>query len=241
MKKLGPVLVAVAVFSLAGGTAHATHPRPQGATPITTSLVPAFKQCTAPNRTHGAPLAFPSCTPPGPTSLFLTVGTGDNNGALANSVGRARFDTVAGVPGPPEDSDMFIAMKMSDVRCRPATAGAVCPAPNTADGPDYTGELQLLATSRIIDHYNGSNLDEAATVVDIPLPVNATCAATADTSVGGTCSVTTTFNTVVPGAIRDSMRTVWQLGQVQILDGGADGKVSTSDNSLFAVEGVFVP
>src|SRR3954468_3979111 len=116
MKKLGAALVAVAVFTLAGGTAHATHPRPQGATPITASVVPAFKQCTVPNRSHAPPLSFPSCNPPVPTSTSLQVGTGDYNGALANSVGRVRFDTIAGAPGPPEDSDMFIGTKITDVR-----------------------------------------------------------------------------------------------------------------------------
>jgi hypothetical protein len=30
-------------------------------------------------------------------------------------------------------------------------------------------------------------------------------------------------------------------GQVQVFDGGADGVVSTSPNTLFAKQGVFVP
>src|SRR6185436_12255354 len=34
--------------------------RPRGATPFRASLVPAFAQCTAPDRAHGSPLAFPS-------------------------------------------------------------------------------------------------------------------------------------------------------------------------------------
>src|SRR4029079_6589068 len=33
-----------------------SYARPKGATPFTTYLVPAFKQCASPNRTHGAPL-----------------------------------------------------------------------------------------------------------------------------------------------------------------------------------------
>ena len=40
------------------------YPRPKGATPISAPLVPAYTQCTAPNRTHGPALAFPSCSPP---------------------------------------------------------------------------------------------------------------------------------------------------------------------------------
>src|SRR3954453_15234375 len=37
------------------------YPRPKGATPMRTSLAPAYKPCTAPNRTHGPSLAFQSC------------------------------------------------------------------------------------------------------------------------------------------------------------------------------------
>ena len=63
-------------------------------------LVPAFKQCTAPNRTHGAPLSFGSCVPPDPVSDYLTVGTPDANGRAANSVGSVGFNVVPGIESP---------------------------------------------------------------------------------------------------------------------------------------------
>jgi hypothetical protein len=37
------------------------------------------------------------------------------------------------------------------------------------------------------------------------------------------------------------MRTIWQLDQVEVSDGGPDDLASTPDNSLFAVQGLFVP
>ena len=37
------------------------------------------------------------------------------------------------------------------------------------------------------------------------------------------------------------MRAIWQLGQVQVLDGGADGVASTTPNTVFAEQGIFVP
>ena len=40
------------------------YPRPVGATPLRVSLVTAYDECTAPNRTHGPPLDSPSCNPP---------------------------------------------------------------------------------------------------------------------------------------------------------------------------------
>ena len=41
--------------------------------------------------------------------------------------------------------------------------------------------------------------------------------------------------------MQQGKRAVWQLGQIQVLDGGPDGAAATADNSLFAVQGVFVP
>ena len=40
----------------------------------------------------------------------------------------------------------------------------------------------------------------------------------------------------------EGKRAIWQLGQVQVFDGGPDGTAATpSGNTLFAVQGVFVP
>src|SRR3954465_15397870 len=221
--------------------ASATHPRPKGATPLRVSTVPSFKACTTPNRTHGAPLAFPSCNPPVQSSNFLTVGTPDANGANANSVSFIRLDVKVGVPGPPDDSDVLIKSSGADIRCKPATAAAVCGTANAADGPDYSGELQGNAIIRITDHYNGPGLNEAATVQDIPFPVNATCANTADTGAGGLCTANTSANAAVPGAVKDTQRANIEIAQLQLNDGGADGQVATTDNTLFEVQGIFIP
>ena len=68
------------------------------------------------------------------------------------------------------------------------------------------------------------------------------CAGTGATTVGSTCSVNTTVDAVVgAGAIKETKRTIWQLGQVRVNDGGSDGVVSTTPNTLFAVQGIFVP
>ena len=49
-------------------TANDAYARPRGATPMRLALVNGYNACLAPNRTHGAPLASPSCAPPAPTS-----------------------------------------------------------------------------------------------------------------------------------------------------------------------------
>jgi hypothetical protein len=68
------------------------------------------------------------------------------------------------------------------------------------------------------------------------------CATTSDTSVGSTCALVTSANTLVPGTVPDSKRMNWQFGQGRVLDGGADGQGSTlADNEEFLRQGLFVP
>ena len=234
-----PFAAGALAILLAVQPASATHPRPKGATPIRVPFVVAFQPCTAANRTHGAPLAFPSCNPPVQTSPYLTVGTPDANGAAANALGFAKVDVHPGVPGPPEDADVLLSGQASDIRCKASVA--TCGSPNAQDGPDYTGELQSNAIIQITDHYSGPGLNEPATVQQIPFPTNVSCAATTSTTIGGFCSVSTSANAIVPGAVKESQRAIVETQQIYATDGGADGLVSTADNSVLAVQGVFVP
>ncbi|MGH2979070.1 MAG: hypothetical protein ACRDLQ_05475, partial [Solirubrobacterales bacterium] len=121
---------------------------------------------------------------------------------------------------------------------------AACGAANAADGADYTGEVQGNATIRITDHFNavapGGGTD-AATVIDVPFPVNASCAGTGSTAIGGRCSVTTTANAVVPAAVKDGKRAIVEIAQIQVFDGGPDGAMGTAPNTLFGVQGIFIP
>jgi hypothetical protein len=34
---------------------------------------------------------------------------------------------------------------------------------------------------------------------------------------------------------------MWQLGDLEVLDGGPDGDVDTADNTVFLRQGIFVP
>jgi hypothetical protein len=236
------VAVGAATLLMVSSVATATHPRPKGATPLYASIVPSYNACGTPNRTHGPPLAFPSCNPPVQSSPNLTVGSPDANGAAANAVAFTKLDVKVGIAGPPEDSDVLITANSTDIRCKAGVTA--CGSANAADGADYTGELQGNATIRISDHWNAvapGGGPDAATVIDIPFPVPATCAATADTSIGGTCVATTSANTVVPGSVLDGTRAIVGIGQIQITDGGADGLNGTSPNSLFGVQGIFIP
>jgi hypothetical protein len=229
-------LLVVAQFASAG------HIRPKQAGVFKVPLVPAFNACTAPNRNHGPPLAFPSCNPPVHSSNSITVGEPSNNGAGANSEGFVKLTVDPGVPGPPEDSDVLIVSSGTDVRCKGGTTA--CGSANAVDGADCTGELQGNATIRISDHWNAvaaGGGPDPATVVDIPFPVDASCVATANTGIGGTCSANTSANATVPGAVKDTKRAVVEIGQITVSDGGTDGLVATLPNAPFARQGIFIP
>ena len=98
----------------------------------------------------------------------------------------------------------------------------------------------MRVTDRDNDEAAGGGSDPA-TVSDLPLSVPVTCTATLDTTIGGTCSVNTTLDAVVPSVIKEGDRASWELGAVQVFDGGADGLLSTTPNTLFARQGIFVP
>jgi hypothetical protein len=235
-------LTAAAAVSLAVATvANAIHPRPKAASPISASLVPAYAECTSPDRTHGPPLAFPSCNPPAQESTSVTVGTPDANGVAANATGVTRLKSLPCSPGPPDDCEVDLLVNLTDVRCLPGTA--TC-GPPMAGGADYTGELQHNATLRITDHFNAvpaGGGPDPATVIDIEFPVDVPCVATSSGAIGATCAVHTYLNAVVPAAVNDGKRAVWEYQQVRVTDGGPDGDTGTTPNALFAVQGIFIP
>jgi hypothetical protein len=217
-------------FGVAVDAVDAGYPRPKGATPTRVSLVPAFNPCVTSNRTHGAPLAFPSCAPPVQSSGFLTVGTPDANGAAANSIGSVTFKAVNGDPATAADeADVKFTASTTDVRLKAGLG-------------DYTGQLQGSVRLRITDRASGTAQNEPATVQDFAFKFTVPCQTTTSTTVGSTCAVNTSADAVQPGTVRESARTIWQLGDVELFDGGPDGVAATTQgNTLFEQQGVFVP
>jgi Tol biopolymer transport system component len=204
------------------------YPRPKGAGSIWVSLVPAYRACASSNSTHGAPLAAPSCAPPVPLSGYLTVGTADSNGKPTKSNGSLLAEVVVGNPATAADeADVKLTFELKDVRKK-------------ADLFDYAGELLAVQGLRITDRYNGYG-GGAATTQDLSYNFTVPCAATEDTTIGASCSLATTADTLVPGAIKEGKRAIWDLGQLHVFDGGADGLAATADNTLFEVQGIFVP
>jgi Tol biopolymer transport system component len=201
--------------------------RPQSATPIRVSLVQAYQPCTAPNRTHGPALAFDACHPPRPESPNLVTSQGE---ARPNSVGSLRLGVLVGDP--------FTAADEADVRIRLRLTHVM----NAADASDYLGELRGAVEMRITDRLHGPSATEEGTVSDIPFGFVVPCVATDSTSLGSDCALTTTAEAIVPGFATERSRAVHGLGQLRVFDGGPDGDADTpAGDSLFAVQGIFVP
>ena len=109
------------------------------------------------------------------------------------------------------------------------------------DLTDYTGELAVLTPLRLTDNASGPGLNEQATLSDFTIPATVPCVATPAPTEGSTCDLDTTLEAIAPGAVIDGSRAVWELRQVQVTDGGADGDADTTPNGVFARQGIFVP
>jgi hypothetical protein len=235
-----------------GPTFGSGYPRPKAASPVRVPLVTAFYECGvypqgAPNRTHGPPLAYPSCNPP-VTPSAAKLGTPDATATPAKGIGFVRYRTIVGVPGGVDDTDVAISVDITDVLCR-RPEWAVLPTCGQENNPpgsnipeDYVGELSAAVDVRITDKDNGAS-PEPGTVSDTSFSVTVPCADNTDGTIGSTCSVATTADAVVPGSIKEGKRAIWELGQVIVNDGGLDGDVETSpeENRAFLRQGVFVP
>ena len=203
------------------------HVRPKGATPFRVPLVPAYQQCTSSNRTHGPPLAFPSCNPPAPHTPRLTIGVGDGSPAFARGSGFVRLDVLVGAPGPPNDSDVNIRVNLTNVM-------------RANDLSEYTGSLRAELAVRRTDR---ETVGGSSTSTDFRFALTVPCVGTPGSSLdASTCNSFTSANAVVPGAIVDGARAIWALDKVRVYDGGPDEDADTeAGNSLFMTQGVFAP
>jgi hypothetical protein len=212
-------------------------PRPKGGSPIRAPLVPAYNACAIPNRTHGPTLVYPSCNPPSRTSAVLTIGTPDANGFAANSVSSVRFKAFTGNPSTEaNEADVQALIKIDDVRNHPS-------------GTDYTGFLGMSVNLQITDLRNSPEMPEPGTVQVFPLEWPVQCVATTDTTRGSACNTTTSINAILPGAVLEGKRSIWELGQPTVRDAGPNGTgyagcptvCGDGDETTFLRQGIFVP
>ena len=213
----------------------AGYARPKGATPLRVPLIRRTRNARRQTGSTGLPL--PGGTNPdrpcvaGPVWTQLTVGTPDAtpSGPAANSVGSLKASTVIGNPVTPADA-AHLALQVSITECAARGPGL----------PDYTGQLEARTTLRLTDNRSGAGGNEYGSIQDAPFEFTVPCTATGSTTIGSTCSISTSADALQPGIAVEGARGVWQLSQVYVADGGADGVASTS-RQIFAVQGVFVP
>jgi hypothetical protein len=226
-------------ITISYSTAQLGYVRPRGATPFFASLDIAYRPCTSPTSTHGAPLSFGSCNPPVQASGFLTVGTPDSNGAGAGSIGSVLYKVQENTS--PTPNDVLVNVSTTDVRCK-LPVNTTCGSANAVAGPDYPGQLQATSVIRLTDENNSQGGPTGSgTTQDFPFAVTVPCAATADNSIGATCATSTSVNAVTPGSVRTGDRAIWQMGPVQVYDGGSTGFAGANGATLFEDQGLFVP
>jgi hypothetical protein len=132
------------------------------------------------------------------------------------------------VATPADEADVALEARITDVR----DAGTLL---------DYLGELQVRVPLRVTDRGSGGAQDEPASMDGVTVPATVPCAVTLDLAAGATCSLSTTLDAVLPGVVRERTRAVWELGRIEVTDGGPDGDAETPDNAVFARQGIFVP
>jgi hypothetical protein len=151
----------------------------------------------------------------------------------ATSWGSAVLTTIAG------DNDLTngnqanfqIGTTIADVQA--VAGGDYDPNPSGAD-------LTEVTRLRITDKANGyGGLPATATEYDLRVPIN--CAPTASPSLGSTCNVGTSANSLFPGFIAEGRQTIVQAFRVRVDDAGNNGTPGDSDDRIFATQGAFVP
>jgi hypothetical protein len=199
------------------------------------SLVPMFRQtisasqCAArggQSSTHGPPLAFSSCNPPGylPNTMARL---GPNSSSSVEVTG------IAGDPATSADeADLSFNVSANDVRARPG-GGDYDPSAN----PDATLSLIL----RWSDTYNTPTLRAPATGSDLTYSVPVSCAASADPVLGSNCSTNTTADALAPGTILEGRRTVITLSRWWLYDSGLNANRGDGDDRMFAQSGIYIP
>jgi hypothetical protein len=211
------------------------HEHPQAAAVVRVSLVPMLRQTISTTQcqarggrpsTHGGPLSFSSCNPPG-----YVPGTAASLGPSG-----AGFIELHAVPGDPatnvDEADLALIASVNDVRNR-QTGGDYDP----SSGADVT----MIPRFRLSDARNGSSGSDSATTTDFDFPVPIGCAVTADPSRGSTCVLSTSADALVPDAIAEDRHTTVAAWKLWLFDSGTNAVRGDGDDKQFAQQGIYVP
>jgi hypothetical protein len=147
-------------------------------------------------------------------------------------VGSVQVTAISGSLASGDQADLGIGVSATDIR-------------NRATGGDYDlspgAEVTLSPLIRLTDTHNGSTAALPATTIDFAYPIAVDCAATANPAVGATCSASTSFDSVTPGAVKEFHATVLAVSRQWLYDSGTDGVRGNGDDRQFAQSGIYVP
>jgi hypothetical protein len=172
-----------------------------------------------------------------PSSSVLTSGTPDANGANANFTGSVKIKVINGnAATEANEANVQFVVAMTDVRNKPSLS-------------DYTGKVLVSAPLKITDQQNADEQPAPGTTQTLPYEFPVTCTATADTTTGSTCNLTTTANAITPGGVIELKRSIWEFGQLVVRDAGPNGTgyaacpptCGDGDESDYLRAGIFVP
>jgi hypothetical protein len=230
---------------LAGVAGAYYHPANLAARQQTTSLVPAYRQCTSPTNSHGGPLTLGSCAPPAlaRSDAHIVMGTPTTSKASSSVTLKVVCEPPApSTENPPcsttsgDNENLAIKVMMSDIRCKTnSSVTGHCNSANTVGTNDYDGQVVLQAVLRITDTYNGPSGTTTggttpATVLDVPFSVGIQCVATSgSSSTGGSCNAATSADVILPGGggmIKEGKKANVEIGQIQVYDTGPDGQAA---------------
>ncbi len=107
-----------------------------------------------------------------------------------------------------------------------------------SDLSDYTGELGVDLSFQLTDREGSVSQTSMPSGGSFTAP----CTATTSTIDGATCAVDTTVEALIPNAITEGARAIFELGPIKVRDGGPDENADTpAGDGLLATQGVFVP
>ena len=176
------------------------------------------RACGSPNRRHAAPLSFESCNPPQAESAQLTVGTPDANGKPANSTGALRLVRASRRPG-----DAGGRSRRGDLLQRSPTCARARTCPTTPVS------CRSHRRCGITDRNSGPG--RPGRQPSATLSFRMTPALLADRRHRRSARPARSsrrFERVLPGSVTEGKRAIWQLGQVEVSDGGPDGNAAST-------------
>jgi hypothetical protein len=136
-----------------------------------------------------------------------------------------RINALPGVPGGADDADVKVRLSITNVMRK-------------SDLSDYTGELGVDLSFQMTDRAGSVSQTSMASGGSFTAP----CTATDSTIDGATCAVDTSVEALIPGAITEGARAIFELGPIKVRDGGPDEDADTAaGDGLLATQGVFVP